>query len=807
MKTSIIQTIDSIISNGVNNGILHLSTQDAKLSQNYINIKNKDVINFGSCSYLGLEFDERIIAGSIDAVKRYGTQFSSSRAYVSLGLYDELEILFSQIFNNPCLVTPTTSLAHIAALPVLVEEDDLVILDHQVHSSVQTAAAILKSKGIQVELIRHNRMDLLEERIIEARKKHSKIWYMADGIYSMYGDYAPLSDLEKLLNKYDEFHLYIDDAHGMSWCGKNGCGYVLSKMELHSKMILATSLAKGFATGGAVLVFPDKELARKVRTCGGPMITSGPLQPATLGAAIASAKIHLSDEIRSMQEEEEDNIRFCRMMINKYNLLDLSEPESPIFFIGVSIPKLGYNVLQRMLSKGYYLNLGSFPAVPMKNAGIRFTITRLHTFEQIESMIHELSIQLEEAMIEEEITLPKIYQAFKIEKKSPVQEDRNESLSLQMEHYKSATDLPKQEWDRLLGNRGSFDVDGLNFLESVFNGFNELPENQWGYDYLIIRDTEGVPVLATFFTNTISKEDMLSPQSVSQIVEEKRKQDPYYLTSRVLTMGSMLTEGNHLYVAEEHPLLKAALSKMLNFVSELQFQYNAQNVLIRDMMQVSPVLDQFFMDNGFIRVAMPVNYESGEFVYKNDKQYLASIKIDKRDYWRRYIFRHASRYEVNNGVKPDKEKLKEYFSLYNQVKGKSLEVNTFALPFELFEKMAASDKWDIIELNYLQESSKHTVGVIFCYKGTDAYIPMLIGLDYAYLKEAMPYRQSGYRMLKRAAELGYKTVRFGFGAGTEKENWGAMPKQTWAYLQARDNFSMEYLYSLNSQKSSTVVKK
>ena len=54
-------------------------------------------------------------------------------------------------------------------------------------------------------------------------------------------------------------------------------------------------------TGGAVTVFPSKEMARKVRTCGGPLITSGPLQPANLGAAIAAASIHLTPEINILQ--------------------------------------------------------------------------------------------------------------------------------------------------------------------------------------------------------------------------------------------------------------------------------------------------------------------------------------------------------------------------------------------------------------------------------------------------------------------------------------------------------------------------
>jgi len=40
----------------------------------------------------------------------------------------------------------------------------------------------------------------------------------------------------------------------MSWAGKHGNGYVLSQMPLHPKMILTTSLAKGFGTGGGVTI-------------------------------------------------------------------------------------------------------------------------------------------------------------------------------------------------------------------------------------------------------------------------------------------------------------------------------------------------------------------------------------------------------------------------------------------------------------------------------------------------------------------------------------------------------------------------
>ncbi len=323
-------------------------------------LKGRKVINFGSCSYLGLEFDTRLTEASKAAIDNYGTQFAESRAYVSIKLYQELEELFYKIFEAPCVITPTTTLGHIANIPVLISPADAIITDQLVHNSVSTAVRLLAAAGTHIEIVRHNRIDILEDRIKILRNKHRKIWYLADGIYSMFGDTAPMNELHQLLNTYPSFHLYVDDAHGMSIHGKHGRGFALDKRMFHPKMVLATSLAKAFATGGAVMVYPDKESARKVRTCGGPLITSGPLQPAQLGAAVAAAKIHLTDEIYTMQEELRERILFTNLMLRKYQLPVIAENNEAVFFVGVHLPKVGYNMVRRMLDAGYYLNLGIF---------------------------------------------------------------------------------------------------------------------------------------------------------------------------------------------------------------------------------------------------------------------------------------------------------------------------------------------------------------------------------------------------------------------------------------------------------------
>jgi 7-keto-8-aminopelargonate synthetase-like enzyme len=112
-------TVYDIITDGVTKGILHLNTEDQKLSGNLIHINGQTIVNFGSCSYLGLEFESELKVAAKKAIDDYGTQFSASRAYISPRHYVELEEKFDKIFDAPSLVAPTTTLGHIATIPMM----------------------------------------------------------------------------------------------------------------------------------------------------------------------------------------------------------------------------------------------------------------------------------------------------------------------------------------------------------------------------------------------------------------------------------------------------------------------------------------------------------------------------------------------------------------------------------------------------------------------------------------------------------------------------------------------------------------
>src|SRR5260370_16557523 len=104
-----LNTIDTMFTEAAQKGLLQLTAENETLDGRIIHLEGRPLINFGLCSYLGLEMDPRLKQGAIDAIVRYGTQFASSRAYLSAPPYRELEDLLQPIVNPPLLVPPTTT--------------------------------------------------------------------------------------------------------------------------------------------------------------------------------------------------------------------------------------------------------------------------------------------------------------------------------------------------------------------------------------------------------------------------------------------------------------------------------------------------------------------------------------------------------------------------------------------------------------------------------------------------------------------------------------------------------------------------
>ncbi len=389
--TTKLKQFDEIINLSKKLQLGQVLVENEKFDGRAITFDGSDKIFLGNCNYLALATDPEIIETAKEGIDRYGAFFSSSRSFAALSLIEQLESEWESIFNKPCLITPTTSLGHIANLPILVGEKDLVILDQQVHNSVFNAVMICKAKGTEVAYIHHNRLDILEAKILDNKQKYEKIWFMADGVYSMFGDTVPEVQLTSLLNKYDNFYAYVDDSHGMSWKGHQGVGSYLSQTYFHDKLFMALSTNKGTGTGGALMVYPDIAYKNLIRNCGSSIVFSGPLSPSMIMAGIKAAEIHKRADFAERQAKLDGLMtRFIDKACD-LNIPLVRDDKTPVFFIGMGSEEPTIYVAKGLQKAGFFVDVAGFPSVPKNNIGIRITLTNYLNETDIDNFLNALS--------------------------------------------------------------------------------------------------------------------------------------------------------------------------------------------------------------------------------------------------------------------------------------------------------------------------------------------------------------------------------------------------------------------------------
>jgi 7-keto-8-aminopelargonate synthetase-like enzyme len=789
--------INELSIDGKKRGILHIATEDPSYNGQSFQINGKDLLNFGTCGYLGLETDQRLIEGAISYASRFGTQFSVSRTFLNSGPNVELEEYLRKIFGYPVAIYSSTSGAHISVIPVVVNERHAIILDQQVHMSVQTACQLMVQKGVPIEMIKHNNMEMLERKINELGNKYEKIWYMVDGVYSMFGDVSPVKDLLTLMDKYEQLHVYVDDAHGIGWYGDRGAGYFHHEAGgVHPKMILIGTLAKGYGVTGGVAVFPNNEVADKVLNFGGPLTYSHPLAPPLIGAAIESAKILLSDELPKIQGELKDLISYTQELLDATGLPVINDPRTPIYFVGMGQPKVGYNMVHRLHAAGYYVNVGIFPAVPIKNTGVRFTISRHQNKENIKSLVEAIEYHYPRALAEEGTTDASVRKAFHLPINSIFSnvQIKPEQQKYIVQYEKTIRGISQREFDELLGKNGSFDYQALLHMEESYSGA-ALPEDNWDFHYFIIRDNQGTPVLATFFTSGIYKDDLLAHESVSLQIEEKRKTDPYFLTSVTLAMGSLISEGIHLYIDRDRSDWKEVLRILLREVGKLQEKIGAANIMLRDFDANDEELKSFLLEEGYFKVNLPNTNVVSDMHWDTNEEFVNTLSARSRAHVRRDVFRYEHFFDIESRSRLTSEELDLYYDMYLAVRARNYSVNYFPYPRKVFRLMNEYDGWEfnIIRLKKEYAADNPIVSICANYKTEKNYCPMTLGMDYRYNFQYNVYRQSLFQMLKRARELGYTTSRLGYAADIEKHKFGAQQFPRIGFMQANDNFNFELI--------------
>ena len=344
----------------------------------FIEVKGKQVINMCANNYLGLSNHPAIVAACKSALDRWGYGMSSVRFICGTqDIHRELEHRLSSFLKMEDTILYTSCFdANTGLFETLLDERDAVISDELNHASIIDGIRLCKAKRLR---FKHMDMNDLENRLKESADSRFRL-IATDGVFSMDGDVAPLSDICMLAERYDAI-VMVDDSHATGFFGPNGKGSI-EYCGVEGRVDIITSTlgkAMGGATGG--FTSSKKEAVSFLRQRSRPYLFSNALAPvAAAGTLEALNIIEAEDGIR---RNLMDNTAYFRtgLMGMGFNIREGVHPIIPVMF---GDEKMAGCMASSLFEEGIYVVGFSYPVVPKGKARLRIQISAAHTRDNLD---------------------------------------------------------------------------------------------------------------------------------------------------------------------------------------------------------------------------------------------------------------------------------------------------------------------------------------------------------------------------------------------------------------------------------------
>jgi 7-keto-8-aminopelargonate synthetase-like enzyme len=290
--------------------------------------------------------------------------------------------------SDACLTFVSGHATNISTIGMLMAPEDLIVQDELMHNSAIVGAKLSRATSIN---FRHNDLDDLEKVLRENREKHKNALIVAEGLYSMDGDYPDLRRLIEIKKRYGAW-LMIDEAHSLGVMGKTGRGsFEHFGVDPREVDIWMGTLSKTLGScGGYICGSSDLVEILKYQAPG--FVYSVGLSPPATAAALASLRILKADPGRVATLQS--NGHFFVEEAKKAGLDTMTSAGLSVVPVMIGDPVRAVRLTDRLLERGINALPIIHPAVPMKAARIRFFITSRHTHEQIRTTVKIVAEEL-----------------------------------------------------------------------------------------------------------------------------------------------------------------------------------------------------------------------------------------------------------------------------------------------------------------------------------------------------------------------------------------------------------------------------
>ena len=346
-----------------------------------ITVKGKEVLNFCANNYLGLSNHPRLVEASARMMRERGFGMSSVRFICGTqDIHKQLEAAISHYFKTEDTILYAACFdANGGVFEPLFTEEDAIISDALNHASIIDGVRLCKAKRYRYA---NADMSDLERCLKEAQAQRFRI-IVTDGVFSMDGNVAPMSEICDLAERYDAL-VMVDESHSAGVVGATGHG-VSELCGTYGRVDIYTgTLGKSF--GGALGGFTTgrKEIIDMLRQRSRPYLFSNSLAPGIIGASLEVFK--MLDESNEIHDRLVENVEYFRGKMMEAGF-DIKPTQSAICAVMLYDAKLSQIYANRMLDEGIYVTGFYYPVVPKGQARIRVQISAGHDRSQLDKCI------------------------------------------------------------------------------------------------------------------------------------------------------------------------------------------------------------------------------------------------------------------------------------------------------------------------------------------------------------------------------------------------------------------------------------
>lgn len=349
-----------------------------------VKYKGKDVLMFGSNSYLGLANDPRLKEAAKAAIEKYGTSCSGSRFLNgTLDIHVELEEKLAKLVGKEAAVCFSTGFqVNLGSVSALCGRNDYLILDQLDHASIIEGSRLAFGKTLKYK---HNDMKSLEQKLKFCNPPSMKL-IVVDGIFSMEGDIVRLPEIVELAQKYNA-DIMVDDAHALGVIGEQGRG-TASYFGLTDKVsLIMGTFSKSFGSLGGFIAGSNTVidfLKHNARS----LIFSASMPPSNIASVSKAIDIMLSEPERIQHLWDVSD--YARRQFRDRGF-ETGHSETPIIPLFVHDVEKALRLSVNLVDDGVFVTPVIPPAVPPTDSMIRFALMATHTFEQVDFAVEKIT--------------------------------------------------------------------------------------------------------------------------------------------------------------------------------------------------------------------------------------------------------------------------------------------------------------------------------------------------------------------------------------------------------------------------------